>query len=257
MIELASQIHSSGGSVLLSALEHRYYGSSYPPKNTGYQYLTTPNAIADISEFVLYLLNTFSLPTSTTKVITFGGSYPGMVSAYSRLSYPSVITGSVSSSSPVQGTVDMRSYNEWTGKVLGMSNIGGSSDCQRAVVEGHEKIGHMLKTADGRGTLADAFNVCDGAAALEKQRNREVFAGDGVIYIPAQENDPSCTGSLCNVGEICSEIASAEGEEWKVLGKLAGMQNGGDCVDVDWDLRIKELQVRLDEERSDDHILLL
>ena len=126
----------------------------------------------------------------------------------------------------------------------------------------------MLKTPMGRESLADSFNVCGGSASLEKERNKSVFAGDGVVYIPAQENDPSCDGEVCDIAGICgfliSRMEEKEGtevsskdwtplppslppsqpfptqnvehvQEWEALEELAKVQNGDECVNVDWD----------------------
>ena len=42
-----------------------------------------------------------SLETTASKVISFGGSYPGNLAAWFRLKYPSVTHGSVASSAPI------------------------------------------------------------------------------------------------------------------------------------------------------------
>mmetsp|Transcript_16627 Transcript_16627/g.34317 ORF Transcript_16627/g.34317 Transcript_16627/m.34317 type:complete len:431 (+) Transcript_16627:195-1487(+) len=247
-VSLGDELYNDGYSVLLTALEHRYYGSSYPTPNNTYTYLTTPEAIQDVRNFVSHLKSTFSLPPST-QTYTFGGSYPGMISAYSRytLGESNVIQGSVSSSSPVQGTVEMPTYNEVAGEALKIEGIGGSEECYDIIVNGHEQIGDMLKTPMGRESLADSFNVCGGSASLEKERNKSVFAGDGVVYIPAQENDPSCDGEVCDIAGICgfliSRMEEKEGtEEWEALEELAKVQNGDECVNVDWDEQLEFLK---------------
>ncbi|GMH56866.1 hypothetical protein TrRE_jg335 [Triparma retinervis] len=168
-----------------------------------------------------------------------------MVSAFSRLTYPSQINGAVSSSSPVQGAVSMPSYNAVVGLALKMAAVGGTEECLSTVTVGHQQIGEMLETETGRNTLAERFDVCGGGEGLEKDRDREVFAGDGVVYIPAQDNDPSCTGELCNIEKICEFLKGREEggeEEWEVLARLASKQNGGQCVDCDWEERIRLLK---------------
>ena len=251
MLTLSSKLTSLNYPVLLTALEHRYYGSSYPEKGSGYQYLTTPQAIADVKGFLTYVKETILTPTTPTLTYTFGGSYPGMVSAFSRFTYPDYVQGSVSSSSPVQATVEMKEYNEVVGNALEMEEIGGSMECLDIVVKGHSQIGEMLSNVEGRSELADVFNICGGEEMLEEsRRNREVFAGDGVVYVPAQENDPSCEGELCNIEKICKFLTGRKGEqeeeedveEWRVLASLAAAQNGGECVNISWEERITELQ---------------
>lgn len=49
------------------------------------------------------------------------------------------------------------------------------------------------------------FNLCD-PSALDDESARVSFAGDGVIQLPIQENDPACTEHLCNIGALCAII---------------------------------------------------
>lgn len=46
------------------------------------------------------------------------------------------------------------------------------------------------------------FNLCD-SMALEDDAARVHFAGDGVVVLPIQENDPACEGGVCNIKGVC------------------------------------------------------
>ena len=46
------------------------------------------------------------------------------------------------------------------------------------------------------------FNLCNDTS-LEDQSARIMFAGDGVVNLPIQENDPSCNGTVCNIKGVC------------------------------------------------------
>jgi len=145
--------------------------------------------------------------------ITFGGSYPGMLSAWSHLLHPSAIRAAVSSSAPIQAKLDFSEYNEHVGNDLQKKEVGGSKLCHDIVREGHAQVvavldGKVVET-DGGGVettvedvddVAALFNVCGGGDTLrESKRNQEAFVGDGLIRIPAQGNDPSCVGEFCNI----------------------------------------------------------
>ena len=106
MIESARQLHDDGNgfSIHLFALEHRYYGQSYPEfgkhesavSNKNLVYLSSKQALADLAHFVsstgkeiedTYISDTrvrrrlrrFEAPLGVIdKWITFGGSYPGI-----------------------------------------------------------------------------------------------------------------------------------------------------------------------------------
>lgn len=46
------------------------------------------------------------------------------------------------------------------------------------------------------------FGMCD-TSSLQKLSSRILFAGDGVVFLPIQENDPSCDDTLCNIKAVC------------------------------------------------------
>ncbi len=255
MIELADKLFSDfDWNIHLFALEHRYYGESVPASgintydndlpgylrgdsdssadgngdddggnvNIDFTYLSSRQAVKDIVNFVQseeakshIALNE---DADHVKWITFGGSYPGMLSAWSRLLHPDVIHGSVSNSSPLQAKLDFQEYHERVGYDLAYEFIGGSDECRRIVLEGHAQVVEILDTVvgvdgdgkesedeDGLDKLATLFNVCGGADSLRgSRRNREVFVGDGLIGIPAQSNDPSCEEEMCNIKGVSS-----------------------------------------------------
>lgn len=68
-----------------------------------------------------YLCNLFSsqdLKSESSKVITIGGSYPGNLAAWFRLKYPSVTSGSIASSAPVNAQTNFPEYMEVVGQAL-------------------------------------------------------------------------------------------------------------------------------------------
>jgi hypothetical protein len=162
-------------------------------------------------------MSTLSSTNENVQWITFGGSYPGMLSAWSRLLYPDIIHGAVANSAPVQPELDFREYYDRVALDLADEAIGGSEECRRIFVEGHEQIVAVLEGQsfprhedigdDPFDYVATLFNVCDGAEALlESRRNIEVLIGDGILQVPAQENDPSCEKELCNIQKVSSQV---------------------------------------------------
>ncbi|VDO83094.1 unnamed protein product, partial [Heligmosomoides polygyrus] len=83
-------------------LEHRFYG---PPDAQALQLLTIDQALEDIKEFARQMNEKYFGGTST-KWITFGGSYPGALSAFYRETYPKLSIGAVATSAPVNLFVD-------------------------------------------------------------------------------------------------------------------------------------------------------
>ena len=249
MLELAQKIaQAKTHDVILYALEHRYYGKSYPkfigPDGNQTSPLTTENlrflssrqALEDLAHFV----HSKNQELGESTWVTFGGSYPGLMSMYARYKYPHLVFASVSSSAPLQLTVDFPGYKDRQGWDLKYDKIGGSNECHRIVKVGHEQAVGLLQqehkngTEDGSVTLAKSFHLCNPEKILEKRRNQELLLGDGLINIMSQGNDPSCSGDdLCNIAGLCrfmtTQMEQLTVEYW----------NGGD----DDDDKNLELQV--------------
>ena len=135
---------------LVVALEHRFYGVSQPTPDmsaTSLRYLTSQQALADLGAFVEYLKGVKPMSGDTrssppldlkyaakySKVIVFGGSYPGNLAAWFKLKYPDHAIGSISSSAPVYAENDFQQYAQVVTNSLSMENVGGSEECRLAV----------------------------------------------------------------------------------------------------------------------------
>eukprot|EP00092_Neocalanus_flemingeri_P085462 GFUD01107551.1.p1 GENE.GFUD01107551.1~~GFUD01107551.1.p1 ORF type:complete len:207 (+),score=68.14 GFUD01107551.1:53-673(+) len=84
------------GAMLVFA-EHRYYGESLPfgadpmskdPLKVGY--LSSSQALADYVDLISFLRKTIA-GASQSPVITFGGSYGGMLAGWMRTKYPHIV----------------------------------------------------------------------------------------------------------------------------------------------------------------------
>jgi len=237
MMVLAQQVGA-----LAVALEHRYYGPSTPNGHWATENLrwhNTEQALEDIPAFVQHITDRYGLHPGSgeqkmlNKWVTWGGSYPGMMSAFARLRYPHLIHASVSSSSPIQASLEMPGYNQVVAESTANPDVGGSDECLKIVTDGHASIKDMLQTDEGRKELENTFNVCE-SGSLDDPANQEQFAGNGVIYIPAQGNDPACTTEICNIAGICSFLLDRPSEESNVdrLAALSKLQHAGQCVGV-------------------------
>jgi hypothetical protein len=268
MLELADRL-SRQYNIRLYALEHRYYGKSYPTFNDGSSPLETANlkflssqqALEDLSHFV-HEMNQQTDSTSDTWV-TFGGSYPGMMALYARYKYPHLIHAAVSSSAPINAKADFPEYKARQGWDLLYAKVGGSMECHRIVKTGHEQAVALLQqtTTNGPEKLATMFQVCDPSTTLHEKRNQELLLGDGLIDIPAQSNDPSCTAEeTCNIDGLCKVLIQefekssqqddpTENAELHVLAKVSRKQRRvapndnvtSPCVTVDFDAVLEEV----------------
>jgi hypothetical protein len=84
--------------------EHRYYGESLPfgaasLTNANYVHLSAEQALADYALFLTSLKSNMSIPDAS--VISFGGSYGGMLTAWFRKKYPHIVAGAIAGSAPI------------------------------------------------------------------------------------------------------------------------------------------------------------
>ncbi|XP_050404113.1 dipeptidyl peptidase 2 isoform X2 [Patella vulgata] len=84
--------------------EHRFYGKSLPFGDDSFKgnnigLLTIEQALADYAVLINKIKQTYKAKKSA--VITFGGSYGGMLSAYMRFKYPNLVDGAIAASAPI------------------------------------------------------------------------------------------------------------------------------------------------------------
>jgi pimeloyl-ACP methyl ester carboxylesterase len=85
--------------------EHRYFGSSFPFeredafKKGNNSYLTVENTMMDYVELIKYIKVKYDAQDKA--VITFGGSYGGMLAAWLRMKFPHVFQGALAASAPL------------------------------------------------------------------------------------------------------------------------------------------------------------
>jgi len=240
MLETAAMLRSEGRSVQLYALEHRYYGRSYPTFPDGLAttnehliYLSSRQAIQDIAHFV-------SAMHKGGEWVTFGGSYPGVIAAWARAQLPHLITAAVSSSAPLVAQVDFPGYKNHVGEDL-------TSACWDVSSRGHKQIWGLAQQPEERHRVATDFNLCD-VDALDDERSVRYWLGEGVVYFAVQGNDPSCQEELCNIEKRCEFLTDSSFEDpYHALQALANKQFGDECVDISWEQQIQDLTVVSDE----------
>ncbi|KAI9290519.1 peptidase S28 [Neoconidiobolus thromboides FSU 785] len=133
---------------IVYALEHRFYGKSYPKPDLStksLQYLSSELAVDDLANFA----KTVKLPQSDephydlgkTKWIISGGSYPGNLAAWTRFKHPEVFHGAVASSAPVEAKEDFFEYDQQVQRSL---EFNGGKDCLNYYIENFKKIDSIM-----------------------------------------------------------------------------------------------------------------
>ena len=109
-------------SALLVALEHRFYGESFPNHDMSTealsQYLTVDQALADLAAFTDYLQSK-KFPNVPLRYFTIGGSYPGALASWYRIAYPDKTIGSLSSSGVVNAILDFTQFDRYVARAIG------------------------------------------------------------------------------------------------------------------------------------------
>ncbi|CAI2355511.1 unnamed protein product [Caenorhabditis sp. 36 PRJEB53466] len=137
-------------------LEHRFFGVSQPTGNmntSSLRLLTTQQALADLAYFIesMNQQHQFKKP----RWITFGGSYPGSLSAWFRQKYPELTVGSVASSAPLNLKLDFYEYAMVVETDLKVTDPA----CATAVKQAFDQIQQLSLTLEGRDSLSTTFNL--------------------------------------------------------------------------------------------------
>ena len=246
MLELARFLYETQGkSVHLYALEHRYYGKSYPQffnrtspqqplsptTNAHLLWLSSQQAQYDLRDFITERNNQLSQQHLTW--ITFGGSYPGMMAAYARKLHPDLVHAAISSSAPVNMVLDFSGYLDRVAWDLQYERVGGSPECLQTVMDGHVELSEAIQDTARHAEVADLFQLCN-VSSLNVPRNVAMFLGDGVIMVPAQSNDPVGVKSTDSIAALCDDLTNADGTPMEALASVSRKQNQGQCITLDW-----------------------
>jgi hypothetical protein len=250
MLETANRLYREHDdvSIHLYALEHRYYGQSFPTfpnnespvTNENLVYLSSRQATADLANFLQ------SQVRPSVPIILFGSSYPGMLAAYTRLKYPHLIRGAISNSAPVQAVLDFTGYNDHVAQDL--KTFGGES-CLNIVRDAHKTLATCASNPSNFAYLADKFHLCNASSLLDPW-NVQMWLGDGVFDLNTQSNDPACTEKYCNLETKCqalisySAIHNATALETIIwMTEELRQRNGKDdeCVELDFEKTVREI----------------
>ncbi|CAD6185246.1 unnamed protein product [Caenorhabditis auriculariae] len=135
-------------------LEHRFFGDSWPIPNmdvSSLRYLTTEQALADLAYFIQSMNQKYGF--DNPRWVTFGGSYPGSLSAWFRSKYPELTVGAVASSAPLNLKLDFYEYAMVVNDDLKITDPA----CYASVQAGFTGIQQLTLTPDGRNQLNNIF----------------------------------------------------------------------------------------------------
>ncbi|CAI8053025.1 Lysosomal Pro-X carboxypeptidase [Geodia barretti] len=148
-------------SALIVFAEHRYYGKSLPYGESTFTlshigYLTAEQALADYAVLISRLRTQYRI----SKVISFGGSYGGMLSAWFRFKYPNSVDGALAASAPIYIVANLTSPYAFFGLVTqDFEKV--DSRCPLYVREAYAEIDTLAAQGEeGLKQITEAFELC-------------------------------------------------------------------------------------------------
>jgi len=147
--------------------EHRYYGESLPFGKDSYTrehlvHMSAEQALADYALLLTSLKSNMSILDAP--VISFGGSYGGMLAAWFRLKYPHITAGSIAASAPVW-MLDNSTSDFDAGNVARLaSNVfrDVSQSCYDGIAASWDAMREVARREGGLQTLEDELRLCRG-----------------------------------------------------------------------------------------------
>ena len=194
--------YASRAKAMLLSIEHRFYGSSIPGDGTLStanlkKYLSADQALADYVELISYIKKTYN--TKDSKVVTFGGSYSGSLSAWIRQKYPHIVHAALSSSAPVLAQVDFPEYFEVLKAAIG-------DKCATRIRVATTRIESMMKSAAGKKQLESDFQTCTPITDEEDEVTFLESLADGTAGVVQYSDDANALGRGYNIAKMCKII---------------------------------------------------
>lgn len=236
---------------LIFAVEHRFYGQSLNDdglETRNLKYLSSQQALADLANFHLHMSKANNL-TEKNKWISFGGSYPGALSAWVRIKYPHLIHGAVASSAPVRAVANFEGYNDVVAKSLSTALVGGSEKCADKVRQAFRTVDDLLKKGNLTKLSAD-FLSCK---PIQTDDDIFQFASNlADVFMGTVQYNDELPGSL-DIKSVC-EIMTQDADDYQNLMTLNQkflQMTQQTCSDNSWDSFVRQLSnVTLDRGNS-------
>lgn len=220
---------------MLVNVEHRFYGESYPTADMStdnLQYLSSQQALADLARVINHVKTT--MDTTTSPVVTVGGSYPGNMAAWFKLKYPQITVGSIASSAPLTAKTNFYEYMEVVGDAI---NYFSGPECYNAFSSAAKSVMDFAvggPGSDGYSTLAEDFGLC---SAMASEKDLQILLSDlmGNVQGTVQYNNEH--NGVMNVTDICSTMLDGPSpyDQFAVLSAKYRNASGIDCENANWE----------------------
>lgn len=153
----------SFGALIVFA-EHRFFGKSLPCKG-GFEecgdFLGTQQAMADFAVLIDFLKQQYK---NAGAVVSFGGSYGGMLAAWMRMRYPNLVQGAIASSAPI-GCISANYSGPSYWQVVTQTAKWEDRNCPTRVSDAFDSLFRLGNSSQGLVKLTDIFRLCKPLAS--------------------------------------------------------------------------------------------
>ena len=223
---------------LMLAVEHRFYGRSIPGDGTlateNLRLLSADQALADYATFIEGMRRKYGFADS--KVVTFGGSYSGSLSAWMRQKYPNVVDIAYSSSAPVLAQLDFPEYHQVVTASVG-------AVCAARLKSAFERIEELM--ASDRAKLLRDFEACDAGMSGELDEVTFLEAlSDAVAGVVQYSGDNNALGRAWTVERMCGLLGTSGDayDAYVAYSKQFRQSQGENCTDSSYSAALAQLR---------------
>lgn len=233
--------YASRAKAMLLSIEHRFYGDSIPGDGTLStenlkKYLSADQALADYVELISHIKTEYGTPSS--KVVTFGGSYSGSLSAWIRQKYPHIVHAALASSAPVLAQLDFPEYFEVLKAAIG-------DECASRIREATDVIESLLDSSEGKQKLENDFLTC---TSIETEDDEVTFLeslADGTAGVVQYSDDANALGRGYNIEKMCKIITQSGSDAYQAFRNFTldyMAFSGEECIAASHADEVKELR---------------
>jgi len=213
-------------------LEHRFYGPSIPTEDMSREslkFLSSRQALDDLANFISEMNTSRNLTGAPW--ITFGGSYPGSLSAWMRARYPHLVAGAVSSSGPLNAKLDFWEYLQVVSEALDTTG----PECNPAITTALMEAELMISEGPDSWAILDSmFHTCSPITenVLDQKTFLEFLIDDlaGVVQYNGRYDEDIF--SVCSI--MADESNGSELERFAMLNEAVLAMYGEECLDVSY-----------------------
>lgn len=219
-------------------LEHRFYGKSMPTddmKASNMRYLSSRQGLEDLATFITAMNSKHNL---TGPWVSFGGSYPGSLSAWLRLKYPHLISGAVSSSGPLFAKLD---YFEYLGIVQDSLATTGPG-CIEPIKEAIEDLEAKLNESMQWPQLSTNFKTCKGINGnnLDDVKSFiELLVDNLAGIVQYNGRTPFDINSVCDI--MRNESLGTPLDRFAAVNSVSLANDGEECLDHEFSSFLSQL----------------